>query len=195
MVPVQPGVGGLDPIGELPADRDGGLGLVRHAVVTVLQPQPVPVDGGVEIPFVGDVDDDFAALLDFGCGTGDGAVIAQHPHGGVAEPLGHRADPQMQRVTVSQFQQRRLAGLWQPGRIGREHPSRRGYIGSMVSMVLHGSQLRRLGYISVVTFDDITEKYDSRSGNKETLSASSTLSEERILDEVLAWLTSGALKR
>ena len=65
----------------------------------------------------------------------------------------------------------------------------------MVSMVLHGSQLPRLGYISVVTFDDITEKYDSRSGNKETLSASSTLSEERILDEVLAWLTSGALKR
>ena len=60
---------------------------MRDAVVTVLQPQPVPVDSGVQIPFVGDVDDDFAAFMDFECGAGDGAVVAQHPDGGVAQLL------------------------------------------------------------------------------------------------------------
>jgi hypothetical protein len=38
VVPVEPGVGKLDLAGELPADRNGFLGLVRDAVVTVLQP-------------------------------------------------------------------------------------------------------------------------------------------------------------
>jgi hypothetical protein len=58
VVPVQAGVGELDPVGEGPADRDGRLGLVRHPVVAVLQPQPMPVHGRVQIPLVGDVDDD-----------------------------------------------------------------------------------------------------------------------------------------
>ena len=47
---------------KLAADRDRRLGLVRDAVVLVLQPQPVPVHGGVQVAVVGDVDDDLRAL-------------------------------------------------------------------------------------------------------------------------------------
>ena len=62
VVPVQAWVGELDAVGELPTDRDRRLGLVRHAVVVVLQPQPVPVHGRVKVAVVGDVDDDLRAL-------------------------------------------------------------------------------------------------------------------------------------
>jgi len=58
VVPVQPGIRELDAVGEVATHRDRLLGLVRDPVVLVLQPQPVPVDGGVQIPFIGDVDND-----------------------------------------------------------------------------------------------------------------------------------------
>jgi hypothetical protein len=58
VVPVQAGVGELDAIGEAAADRDGRLGLVGDTVVAVLQPQPVPVDGRVQVAPVLDLHDD-----------------------------------------------------------------------------------------------------------------------------------------
>jgi hypothetical protein len=45
------------------ADLDRRLRLVR-AVVAVLEPQAVPVDGGLHVALVLDVDDDLGALLD-----------------------------------------------------------------------------------------------------------------------------------
>ena len=94
VVPVQAWVRELEAVAELPTHRDRRLGLVGDAVVAVLQPQPVPVDGRVKVTVVLNVDHDLGALSHLEGGAGDGAVVAQHPHGGVAERLGHRADAQ-----------------------------------------------------------------------------------------------------
>ena len=120
VVPVQAGIGEPDPVGELAADRDRGLGLVRDAVVLVLQPQPVPVHGGVQVAVVGHVDDHLRALPHLQGRAGDGAVVAQHPHRGVPEPLGYRADPQVQVVAVGQLEQLWAGRLGQPGGVCRE---------------------------------------------------------------------------
>jgi hypothetical protein len=120
VIPVQPRIGELNAVGEVPTYRDRRLGLVRHPVVAVLQPQPVPVHGGVQVPLVDDVDDDLAALLDLEGGAGDGAVVAQHSHPGVAQPLGHRRKVQVEGVAVGQLQQLGPASLGEPGRVGGE---------------------------------------------------------------------------
>ena len=61
VVPVDARVGERDPGREALADRHRLLRLVR-AVVAVLEPQPVPVDGGLDVALVLDVDDDLRAL-------------------------------------------------------------------------------------------------------------------------------------
>ena len=91
---------------------------MRDPVVLVLQLQSVPVHGGVKVTLVGDVDDDLRALLDLEGGAGNRAVVAQHPHGAVAQALGHRPDPQIQGVTAGQFQQLGPASIGEPGRVG-----------------------------------------------------------------------------
>jgi hypothetical protein len=62
VVPIQTWVRELDPVAELPTHRDGRLGLVGDAVVAVLQPQPVPVDGRVKVTVVLNVNHDLGAL-------------------------------------------------------------------------------------------------------------------------------------
>ena len=52
-VPVEPGVREPELVGEGPADRDRRLGLVRDPVVTVAQPQAMPVHGRRDIAVVG----------------------------------------------------------------------------------------------------------------------------------------------
>jgi hypothetical protein len=52
----------MNAVGELAARRNGFLRLVRHAVVAVLQPQAVPVHGGVEVGVVADMHDDLRTL-------------------------------------------------------------------------------------------------------------------------------------
>jgi hypothetical protein len=94
VVPVQAWVRELDAVAEVAADRDRRLGLVGDAVVAVLKPQPVPVDCRVKVTVVLNVDYDLGALSHLEDGAGDGAVVTQHPHGDVAERLGHRADAQ-----------------------------------------------------------------------------------------------------
>src|SRR5215218_1403209 len=95
----------------------------------------MPVDGGVQIPLVGDLDDDLRALLDLESRTRDGAVVAQHPHRGVAHPLGHRPDRQVQGVAGGQLQQLGPGRLRQPRRVGRER-----LVGQWVGLgvVVHG---------------------------------------------------------
>ena len=75
------------------------------SVVAVLEPQPVPVDGGLHVALVLDVDDDLRALLHLERGAGDRAVVGQHPHRRVAKPLGHRRDPQVELIAVGQLDQ------------------------------------------------------------------------------------------
>jgi hypothetical protein len=57
VVPVEPRVGKADMGGETIADPHRLLGLVS-TVVAVLKSQPMPVDSGLEIALVLDVDDD-----------------------------------------------------------------------------------------------------------------------------------------
>ncbi len=45
-------------------------------VVAVVQPQPMPVHGGLQIPVVLNLDDELRALLDLEGGAGDAAVQA-----------------------------------------------------------------------------------------------------------------------
>ena len=70
MVPVQARVGEPDPVGEIAADRDRRLGLVRDPVVLVVQPQPVPVDRRVQVTLVADVDDDLRPCWTLTVGPG-----------------------------------------------------------------------------------------------------------------------------
>ena len=92
VVPVEAGVGELEPVGELAAVRDRRLGLLGDAVEAVLQPQPVPVQGRVDVAEVGRLDRDLAVLVDVQCRPGNRAVVAEHPDLGVVDPLAHRLD-------------------------------------------------------------------------------------------------------
>ena len=119
MVPVDTGVGEADASGEALADGHRLLRLVGP-VVLVLKPQPVPVDRGLHVALVLGVDHDLRSLLHLQGRTGDGAVVAQHPHGRVAEPLGNRRDPQVELGTVGQLDDLGRCRLGQPGRVGGE---------------------------------------------------------------------------
>ena len=87
VVPVEAGVGEAEPVGELAADRDRRLGLVRHAVVPVVEAQPVPVDGGLDVGVVADADRDLGSLTDTERRAGDRAVVGEHAHPVVADCL------------------------------------------------------------------------------------------------------------
>ena len=103
VVPVQAGVGEPEAVGELAADLDRRLGLERHAVVGVVEPQAVPVDGRFGVAVVADVDDDFRSLPDPQRRTRDRAVVGQHPDAVVAEGLRHGCDAKLVGVAVVEF--------------------------------------------------------------------------------------------
>ena len=93
---------------------------MRHAVVLVLQPQPVPVHGGVQVAAVGDMNDHFGSLLNTKGGAGDRAVVAEHPYGAVAKPLGYRRYVKAKRVAIGKLEDLGCRGLGEACGIGRE---------------------------------------------------------------------------
>ena len=119
VVPVDAGVGEGDVRGVALAGAHRLLGLVR-SVVAVLEPQPVPVDRRFRVALVLDVDDDLGALAHLERRTGDRAVVGEHPHRGVADPLGDRRDLQVEPVTVAQLDHLRGACRRESGGVGRE---------------------------------------------------------------------------
>ncbi len=119
VVPVDAGVGEGDVRGVALAGGHRPLGLVG-SVVAVLEPQPVPVDGRLQIALVLDVDDDLGALAHLQRRPGDRAVVGEHSHRGVADPLGDRRDRQVEPVTVAQLDHLRGACLGEAGGVGRE---------------------------------------------------------------------------
>ena len=119
VVPVDARVGKRDPVREAAADRDRRLRLVR-AVVAVLQTQPVPVHGRLEVALVDDVDDELRALAHAQRRAGDRAVVGDHAHGVVADPLRDRRDPQLERVAVGELHDLGRRRLRKPGGVGRE---------------------------------------------------------------------------
>jgi hypothetical protein len=120
VVPVESRIRTLDATAEPPTDRDGLLGLVRHTVILIVQPQPVPVHRGLQVAVVGDVDDDLRTLPHPERGAGDRAVVGEHADGRVAEVLGYRPDGQLQGVAVGEVHDRRRPALRQAGRVGRK---------------------------------------------------------------------------
>ena len=119
VIPVQPRIGERDAGGEPLADRHRPLRLVR-SVVAVLQAQSVPMDGGVHVALVLDVDHDLRALPHLQRRSGDRPVVGQHPDRGVAQALGDRSDPQVIAVTVGQLDKLGRARLGKPSRVCRE---------------------------------------------------------------------------
>ena len=100
VIPVEPGVGELELVGEGPADRDRLLGLVRDPVVAVVQPQPVPVHGRLDIAVIGYLHGDLRPLIDVQAGAGDRPVVGEHAQVSAVEALSRRADVQVKSVTV-----------------------------------------------------------------------------------------------
>ena len=94
-------IGELDAIRERPADGDRRLRLVRP-VVAVVEPQAVPVHGRLQVAVVGDVHDELGAFAHAQRRARDRAVVGEHAHGRVPDPLGDRADPQLDRVAVGE---------------------------------------------------------------------------------------------
>ena len=120
VVPVEPGVGELDLVGEGAADRDRRLGLVRDPVVTVLQPQPVPVHRRLDVAVVPHLHGDLRPLIDVQDRAGDRPVVGEHAQLGAVDVLAHRADPQVEPVPVVEPGHGRARYLGQARRLGRE---------------------------------------------------------------------------
>jgi len=114
VVPVRTGIGHMHPVGEGLTDRDRCLRVVR-AVVAVLQPQTVPVDGRVEVTAVGDMHGYGRSLRNLQRRARDGAVVREHPDRGSADSLLHGDDLQLELVAVSQFDQPGPPRLGQTG--------------------------------------------------------------------------------
>ena len=90
------------------------------AVVAVLEPQTVPVNGRLEVALVDDVDDELGALTDADRRTGHRAVVGDHANGVVAEALRDRRDPQLEPVAVAELDDLRSGRLGQARRLRRE---------------------------------------------------------------------------
>jgi hypothetical protein len=120
VVPVEPGVREADSAGIRPADRDRYLGLIRHTVVLVLQPQPVPVHGCLDIAVVPHLHGDLRALINLQGRAGDRPVVGEHAQLGAVDVLAHRADPQVKPVPVGKPGHVRAKHLRQSRRLSRE---------------------------------------------------------------------------
>ena len=103
VVPVQTGVRKAQPVGELAAGRDRRLGLVRHAVVLVVQAQPVPVHSRLDIGVVSHTDADLGPLGDPERRPRYGAVVGEHAHLVIAELLDDRRDTQVVGLAIPEL--------------------------------------------------------------------------------------------
>ena len=119
VVPVDAGIGERDARGVALARTDRRLSLVR-AVVAVVEPQAVPVDRGLHVALVFDLDGDLRAFGDPQHRAGNRAVVGEHPHDVIADPLGNGGDPKRVLVAVRQLHLLGHACLRQAGDIRRE---------------------------------------------------------------------------
>jgi hypothetical protein len=120
VVPVEPRVRETDLAGVCPADRDRHLGLIRHPVIAVLQPQPVPVHRRLDITVVPHLHGDLRPLIDLQDRAGDRPVVAEHAQLGAIDVLAYCADPQVKPVPVVEPDHGRTCHLGQARRLGRE---------------------------------------------------------------------------
>ena len=102
VVPVEAGIRELDPVREDAADLDRCLRVDRDAVVAVVEPEAVPVDGRLDVTVVRDVDDDLGPLVDVEGRPGDRAVVGDHPDGRPADVLDDGRDLKGQSIAVAE---------------------------------------------------------------------------------------------
>ena len=74
-----------------------------RSVEAVLKAQSVPVNRGVHVALVLDVDHDLGALLHLEDGPRDRAVVGQHPDCRLAQALGHGGHSKLEFLAVCQF--------------------------------------------------------------------------------------------
>ena len=109
---------------------------MRYTVVLVLQPQPVPVHGGVQVAVVGDIDDDLGSLLDTKRGTRGSSRCSRASDGAVAKPLGHGSNAKVNRVPVGELRDLGCRGLRRPvGSVGNDWSRTGGVSGSWCMFV------------------------------------------------------------
>ena len=102
VVPVRAWIRHVHLVGKGFANRDRRLRLVR-AVVTVLEPQSVPVHGRIDVAAVRDVDGDRRVLGHFQRRAGDGAVVGKHAHDVVPDLLPDWCDLEIELVAVGEL--------------------------------------------------------------------------------------------
>src|SRR5215207_1173844 len=100
--------------------RDQRLCLFWDPVVAVLQPQAVPVDGGIDVAVVRHLHCDLRALVDVQCRAWDRAVVAEHAHHGVLYSLAHGMDAYIEGIAVVKAQEARARRLRETRGFGRE---------------------------------------------------------------------------
>jgi hypothetical protein len=120
VVPVEAVIREAEPVDELAADGDGCLGLLWHAVVRVVDSQPVPVHCGVVVAVVAHPHRDLGSLSDAQGRSGDGAVVGKHANGGIAELVDDRSNAQLVRVIVTELDDVGGPACWQAVDVGRE---------------------------------------------------------------------------
>lgn len=120
VVPVETGVRKPDPVGELTAERDWSLRLVGNTVVSVVEAQSVPVDGGVDVGVVAHADADLGPLRDAQRRSWDGAVVREHPDSVVTELFDNRRDTQVEGVAIIERYERRSVTVLKVRRVRRE---------------------------------------------------------------------------
>ena len=118
VVPVQAGVGEAHLIGEVAADGDRVLGLIRHAVVVVVETQSVPMHGRLGVGVVTNANRDLRSLTHAQRRAGDRPVVGKHPNSVLPDLLDDRCDPEFEGVTSGEVDERRGDALVQAGNVG-----------------------------------------------------------------------------
>ena len=102
VIPVGARIGHVHLVREGLPDRDRRLRLVG-AVVAVLEAEPVPVHGRIDVPAVGDVDDDRRALGHLEGRPRNRSVVGEHAHGRIPDLLLDRRDLELELVAIGEF--------------------------------------------------------------------------------------------
>ena len=110
----------MDPVRERAADGDRLLGLVRHTVIAVLEPQTMPVHGCCDVAVIGYLDDDLRALINVQCWTRDRPVVGQHAQISALQVLTDWGDVKIEAISVVQADDLRWQHLVNSNGVGGE---------------------------------------------------------------------------
>jgi hypothetical protein len=79
-----------------------------YAVIAIIQPKPMPVDGGFQLRIIGEMDRDFRALSYLQGWTRNRAIIGKHFDIGVADLFADDRGTEVEGIAIFQFDDLRL---------------------------------------------------------------------------------------